>query len=70
MNKISKIFLAIIIILTIALIILTYEYINLRNSAKSSLVDTLENSQKLQDAYQRIQELENKIDTIKNAVNE
>ena len=70
MNKTSKIFLAIIVVLTLALGILTFEYINLRNSAKSTLADTLENAQELQNAYKRIQELENKINTIKNTVNE
>lgn len=70
MNKTSKIFLAIIVVLTIALGILTYKYINLRNSAKSNLADTLANAQQLQDAYKRIQELEDKINTIKNTVNE
>ena len=70
MNKISRIFLVIIVVLTIALGILTFEYINLRNSAKSTLADTLENAQELQNAYKKIQELENKINTIKNAINE
>ena len=70
MNKISKIFLAIIVVLTLALGILAYEYINLRNSAKSNLANSLESAQELQNAYNKIQELENKINSIKNVVNE
>lgn len=70
MNKTSKIFLIIIVVLTVALGILTYEYINLRNSAKANLADTLENAQELQNAYKRIQELEDKINTIQNTINE
>ena len=60
MNKLSKIFLGIIIILVVALGVMTYEYIELRKSAKYSLDSILELSEELQKAYIKIDELENK----------
>lgn len=41
MNKISKIFLLIIIVLLIALIVMTYSYFKMRTSAKENLQDYL-----------------------------
>ena len=58
MNRLSKILLGIIIVLVVALGLMTYEYIELRKSAKYSLDSILELSEELQKAYIRIEELE------------
>ena len=70
MNKISKIFLGIIIVLVLVLGVMIYNYIDLRNSAKYSLDTILKQSEELQNAYIKIEELENKINTISNTINE
>ena len=62
MNKLSKIFLVIIIVLVLALCIMSYLYVNMRKSSQQNLDSQLTN------AYQRIDELENKINTISNAI--
>ncbi len=68
MNKLSKIFLVIIIVLVLALCIMSYLYVNMRKSSKQNLDSLLTKSQELTNAYQRIDELENKINTISNAI--
>ncbi|OKZ75074.1 MAG: hypothetical protein BHW00_03025 [Clostridium sp. 26_22] len=68
MNKLSKIFLVIIIVLVLALCIMSYLYVNMRRSSKQNLDSLLTKSQELTNAYQRIDELENKINTISNAI--
>lgn len=70
MNKLSKIFLGIIIVLILVLAVMTYEYINLRKSAKYSLDSILEQSEELQKAYMKIDELENKIKSISDIATE
>lgn len=68
MNKLSKIFLVIIIVLVLALCIMSYLYVNMRRSSKQNLDSLLTKSQELTNAYQRIDELKNKINTISNAI--
>ena len=68
MNKLSKIFLVIIIVLVLALCIMSYLYVNMKRSSKQNLDSLLTKSQELTNAYQRIDELENKINTISNAI--
>ncbi len=68
MNKLSKIFLVIIIVLVLALCIMSYLYVNMRRSSKQNLDSLLTKSEELTNAYQRIDELENKINTISNAI--
>lgn len=68
MNKLSKIFLVIIIVLVLALCIMSYLYVNMRRLSKQNLDSLLTKSQELTNAYQRIDELENKINTISNAI--
>ncbi|MEI3394683.1 MAG: hypothetical protein V8R82_03100 [Clostridia bacterium] len=68
MNKLSKIFLVIIIVLVLALCIMSYLYFNMRKSSKQNLDSLLTKSEELTNAYQRIDELENKINTISNAI--
>ena len=68
MNKLSKIFLVIIIVLVLALCIMSYLYVNMRRSSKQNLDSLLTKSQELTNASQRIDELENKINTISNAI--
>ena len=70
MNKLTKILIGIIVILILALGIMTYEYINLRNSSKESLNSILEQSEELQKAYIKIEELENKLKSINDIVAE
>ena len=68
MNKLSKIFLVIIIVLVLALCIMSYLYVNMRKSSKQNLDSLLTKSEELTNAYQRLDELENKINTISNAI--
>ena len=68
MNKLSKIFLVIIIVLVLALCIMSYLYVNMRESSQQNLDSLLTKSEELTNAYQRIDELENKINTISNAI--
>lgn len=70
MNKLTKILIGIIVILILALSIITYEYINLRNSSKDSLNSILEQSEELQNAYIKIEQLENKLKSINDIVAE
>lgn len=70
MNKLTKILIGIIVILILALGLVTYEYINLRNSSKDSLNSILEQSEELQKAYIKIEELENKLKSINDIVAE
>jgi len=70
MNKLTKILIGIIVILILALSIITYEYINLRKSSKDSLNSILEQSEELQKAYIKIEELENKLKSINDKVAE
>lgn len=68
MNKLSKIFLVIIIVLVLTLCIMSYLYVNMRKSSQQNLDSLLTKSEELTNAYQRIDELENKINTISNAI--
>ena len=68
MNKLSKIFLVIIIVLVLALCIMSYLYVNMRKSSQQNLDSLLTKAEELTNAYQRIDELENKINTISNAI--
>ena len=47
---------------------MSYLYVNMRRSSKQNLDSLLTKSQELTNAYQRIDELENKINTISNAI--
>ena len=58
----------IIIVLVLALCIMSYLYVNMRKSSKQNLDSLLTKSEELTNAYQRIDELENKINTISNAI--
>ena len=58
MNKLSKIFLVIIIVLVLALCIMSYLYVNMRKSSQQNLDSLLTKSEELTNAYQRIDELE------------
>lgn len=58
MNKLSKIFLGIIIILVIALGIMTYLYFNMRTIAKNNLNNLLEECEEKWELYHKLQELE------------
>lgn len=58
MNKLSKVFLVIIIILVIALGIMTKMYFDMRKSSELGLKSTLENANLLFEANKRIDELE------------
>lgn len=64
MNKLSKIFLIIIIILAIFLIIVINDNINKVNIIKSNFKDRLTQEKYLYEANTKIDELENKIDSI------
>jgi type II secretory pathway component PulJ len=64
MNKLSKIFLVIIIVLVLALCIMSYLYVNMRRSSKQNLDSLLTKSQELTNAYQRIDELEERLKCI------
>ena len=68
MNKLSKIFLVIIIVLVLALCIMSYLYVNMRKSSKQNLDSLLTKSQELTNAYQIIYEFEKKINKISNAI--
>ena len=70
MNKLSKIFLGIIIVIALAFSILMYKYINLKKSASYSLEQLLKQSEELQKAYMKIEELENKMTVISNTISE
>lgn len=65
MNKLSKIFLAIIIILIIALIFTIHQNYNLRKSCKQNLDYLLEHAERSAKDNQRIQYLEEQLNTIK-----
>lgn len=58
MNKLSKIFLGIIVILVIVLGIMTYLYFNMRTIAKNNLNNLLAESEEKWELYHKIQELE------------
>ena len=58
MNKLSKIFLVIIILLIIALTTVTMLYINMRENAKKNLTEFLNTAEKLYEANTKIDELE------------
>lgn len=60
MSKLNKIFLAIIIILFIALSIMTFLYFNMRANAKNNLDNFLQACEEKSQLYQELQELENK----------
>lgn len=64
MNKLSKIFLIIIIILAIFLIIVINDNINKVNIIKSNFKDRLTQEKYLYEANTKIDELEKKIDSI------
>lgn len=62
MNKLNKIFIIIIVILAVALCIMTYEYITLRQTSKNNLEDTLNHAEELYEANKKIDELEKKLE--------
>lgn len=70
MNKLSKIFLGIIIVLILALGIMIYKYIDAKNAAKDNLNNFLESCAEVQKANIKIEELQNKLDTINNTINQ
>ena len=70
MNKLSKIFLGIIVILVLALCIMTYKYIDIKNVAQDNLNEILKSAEELQKANIKIEELQNKLDTINNTINQ
>lgn len=61
MNKSSKIFLAIIMILLVILIVMTVSYLKVRNTAKENFNQVLEISEENMKLNMRISELEEKI---------
>ena len=70
MNKLSKIFLGIIIVLVLALSIMIYKYIDVKNAAQDNLNEILKSAEELQKANIKIEELQNKLDTINNTINQ
>ena len=70
MNKLSKLFLGIIIVLVLALGIMIYKYIDVKNVAQDNLNEVLKSSEKLQKANIKIEELQNKLDIINNTINQ
>ena len=70
MNKLSKIFLGIIIVLVLALSIMVYKYIDVKNAAQDNLNEILKSAEELQKANIKIEELQNKLDTINNTINQ
>ena len=70
MNKLSKIFLGIIIVLVLALGIMIYKYIDVKNVAQDNLNEILKSAEELQKANIKIEELQNKLDTINNTINQ
>ena len=70
MNKLSKIFLGIIIVLVLALSIMVYKYIDVKNAAQENLNEVLKSAEELQKANIKIEELQNKLDTINNTINQ
>lgn len=69
MNKLSRILLIIIIFLIFALIGMTYLYISEKNAIESSMDQILKQTEELQQANLRIEELENSINSNSNIVN-
>lgn len=71
MNKSSKIFLVIVIILSVTLAIMTVSYLKMRNTAKENLNQALETAEKNMKLNARISELEekNNISSITNVTN-
>ena len=65
MNKLSKVFLVIIIILIIALGIITKMYFDMKKSSQLGLESTLENANLLFEANKRIDQLEKLLETEK-----
>ena len=63
MNKLSKVFLVIIIILIIALGIITKMYFDMKKSSQLGLESTLENANLLFEANKRIDQLEKLLET-------
>lgn len=61
MNRLSKIFLVIIIILLIALSIVSCAYFRMRESSKRGLESTLNSAEELYEANKRIHELEEQL---------
>lgn len=70
MNKLSKIFLGIIVVLVLALSIMIYKYIDVKNTAQDNLNEILKSAEELQNANIKIEELQNKLDTINNTINQ
>ena len=70
MNKLSKIFLGIIVVLVLALSIMIYKYIDVKNAAQDNLDEILKSAEELQKANIKIEELQNKLDTINNTINQ
>lgn len=70
MNKLSKIFLGIIVVLILALGIMIYKYIDVKNAAQDNLNEILKSAEELQKANIKIEELQNKLDTINNTINQ
>lgn len=70
MNKLSKIFLGIIVVLVLALSIMIYKYIDVKNAAQDNLNEILKSAEELQKANIKIEELQNKLDTINNTINQ
>ena len=70
MNKLSKIFLDIIVVLVLALSIMIYKYIDVKNAAQDNLNEILKSAEELQKANIKIEELQNKLDTINNTINQ
>lgn len=70
MNKLSKIFLGIIVVLVLALSIIIYKYIDVKNAAQDNLNEILKSAEELQKANIKIEELQNKLDTINNTINQ
>lgn len=69
MKKLNKIFLAIIVVLFIALAIVSALNIAMRKQAKANLDVTLKTAEDLFEANKKIQELEEKLNTISNTIN-
>lgn len=65
MNKLNKIFIAIIVVLIIILTFITYQYVILKENSKKALDDTLRNAEELYEANIKIQELESELESYK-----
>lgn len=61
MTSLNKILVAVVVILAVALGIMTYEYLNMKQNAKNNSEMILQGMQEMQDSNERINELEKEL---------